>query len=418
MFYLKSVYFCCCRNHGGLKKPKLLIDLEEFAHIVGQHDELGMILGGRFSSYNKFLTRFLEKIHKANAKPVFFLSGKSARDDLLLFIPQQEKKYIEHLKIYDDIEKNKLEHYLRERKMVCVSNRISSAFEWNLINICKKFGDLHVSFVRHNQEIVQYAQRYSGEVLAIVTNDTSFLAFEGEYQYWQSNEISLKELTGVRFNRHALFKNLDINNEKLQLLSALAGGMFLPFDQLQYFWGKLSAASPQPVRGRISKLALYASHQQLVEKSETNRVPFQLESIAYDVFGPSYTELELNSIYNSLMLFETDFCGSRSHKTPFIDFCRVHNTFLYFLITDDVYSVKDIEYVDYRTFNNKNFAQLIVPILMKLCGILYKDDSPRRPTRKICAKYAHDEPAKVVNEVVVYPKSMYAIRRIDLFFKM
>lgn len=389
-------------------------------HIVVQRDEIGMILGGRFDLYNQIIKRFLDSLVKANAQLVLFQAGYKANDDLPLYIPKHERNYADRLEVLDEIEKgSNLKAYLdAKHKLVRLNDtkRVSSAFEWNMSRLVRTFGEMHVTFVRHNQEIAQYAQEHADEVLAIITNDTSFLAFEGEYQYWHSNRIDLREMAGIRLNRQKLLEILDINVQQLQLIGALSGEMFLPYTQLGDFLAKLSADLPESVRGKIFVLQTYVKRQPAIEIKERNKVPFKLEPIASDVFGKDYSQMELNAIYNGLMLFQTNFrVDAEKHPNSFVNFCKIHCPFMYFLITNEVYVVKDIEYLDYRNVKSKNYAQLIVPMLMKLCGILFKDDSPRRPTRKICMKYAHDEPAKVVNENIIYPEGMCLVFQLFLY---
>ena len=79
--------------------------------------------------------------------------------------------------------------------------------------------------------------------------------------------------------------------------------------------------------------------------------------------------------------------------------------FLYKLSTDETFCVRDIEYIDFRNYKSKSYAELIVPILMKMCGILFKDNTPRPDVRKICMKLAHDEPFKLTEEDIIYPPS-------------
>lgn len=392
---------------------------------VVQNDEYGMVLGGRHIVYNQKLRQFFLNICKTNANLVLFLAGNEVNDDLPLHIPNHEWMYMSRLQVLDKIEnKCDLAKYLSKCDTNLSVKQMSSAFDYNIPKICAEFGKLRPTFVRHNQEIGQYAQKHANEVLAVITNDTDILAFEGEFQYWQANSINLKELTGTRFNRKALLQNLGVSIHQLQLIGALSGGSYLPLDQLQTLLTKFPANLPKLMGGRIAFLAWYVKRHPVIAKTTNNKVSFNLKPIADDVFGPNYTTLELNTIYNGLMIYDTDFASDDdgeyrddclfpfNHKDQFsfVNFCKQNSTFMYFLMTDKVYKIKDIEYIDYRNFRSKNFAELIVPMLMKLCGILYSNISPRKLTRRICMKYAHDEPAKVVDANIIYPKGI-------IFFK-
>lgn len=392
-------------NHGANRKPIIIIDLKEFVHSVVQRDEIGMVLGGRYSMYSKFVRNFLSNIVKSNAELVFFCAGNKVSNDLPLFIPKNESHYIERLKVLDEIEQSNLQAYLKEKHRFNHDKRVSVVFDYNVSKVCHQFGDIHTTYIRHNQEIAQYAKKHADRVLAVISNDTDFLAFDGDYQFWHANSLQLQKLEGRRFNRKLLMEKLDINCHQLQLIGALSGGTFLPWDQVNGFINNLATKSPESVKGKIYNLALYVKRQELASINDTNKVPFKLESVAADIFGPDYTTDQLNAIYNGLMVYDLSFNCDQREKNAFVNFCKANNPFMYFLIAQEVYLVRDVEYIDYRNYKTKNYTQLIVPMIMKLCGILFKDDARRPPRRMICMKYAHDEPAKIVNEHVIYPDS-------------
>lgn len=63
--------------------------------------------------------------------------------------------------------------------------------------------------------------------------------------------------------------------------------------------------------------------------------------------------------------------------------------------------------IDYRKFDAKNYADLIIPIVMKLRGILTKDDLPLLSTRLIFLKFSHDEPPMMNEQEIIYPTSNF-----------
>ena len=89
---------------------------------------------------------------------------------------------------------------------------------------------------------------------------------------------------------------------------------------------------------------------------------------------------------------------------------------MYKLVTDDIFNIRDIDFIDFRNFRSKSYAELIVPILMKLCGILLKDNKRRPITREICVKHAHDEPFKVTEETIIYPRSKTFLEYFNFYF--
>lgn len=408
-------------------KPKIVIDLKEFVHSVVQSDDHhhATILGGHFALYTRILRRFFENVTEANADLVFFLTERKVNEDLALYIPKLEKKYIKGLEVLEGIERGcDIRQYVQTKEKVWGDKRVSNALEENIATICLKFGELHATYT--HQEIARYVRNHV-EVLAVITNDTDFLAFEGEFQFWHANSIHFQNLTVNRFNRQALLEKLGVSMPQLQLMGALSGGAYLSSDQSHKFYTEFAQ---KPKGGRIVFLSWYAKQHPAIGKTTNNGVPFNLEPIVFDVFGQDYTPLDLNVIHNGLKIYDTESASdfdeeyrndfltpsSPKERKSFVNFCKKNAVFMYFLMTDKVYKVQDIEYIDYRNFHSKNFADLIVPVLMKMCGILYSNSFPPRLTRRICIKYAHDEPAKVVDEYVIYPEGTCAHYIFELFY--
>lgn len=384
--------------------PQILIDLKEAAHIFVQRDEVGLVLGGRFDLYNTSLRHFLENLRKTGAKLVFFLPGKKYTDDLQFFIPKREQDYMNCLTILDKIEeKTNLQDFLNEKNKFSCDIRMGLAFEYNLKKLVRRYGDFHVNFTRHNQEIARYANENADDVLAVITNDTDFLAFEGKFEFWRANGINTRQLSGIRYSKPKLFEKLQMNAHQMQLLSALAGSNFLPFYVIKDWVAELVKSNPEQ-RGKIWNVSFYVKNQTY---DLVKGIPkFNLESISRDVFGADYTPEQLNSIANGLACYHLKFDEENDTKNSFLNFCKKHDSFMYKLVTDDIFNIKDIDYIDFRNYKSKTYAELIMPILMKLCGVLFRS-YPRPPkTRKICMKHAHDEPFKVTEETIVYPPSM------------
>lgn len=385
--------------------PQILIDLREVPHVFMQSDEMGQILGGRFDQYNKAMLKFLEKFAETNAKLVFFAAGKKYTDDLEKFILKREEAYEHYTDLWDKIkDESNLQNLLDKSKRVYWSFGMTPSFNYNLDKVVRKYGDFHVNYVQHNQEIARYAKKHSDEVLAVITNDTDFMAFEGDFQFWRANGIDVDAMTCVRYCRRTLCDELDLNFHQIQMLSALGGSQFLPYPEIQHFLNTLDSSKNNPGKfGKIWNLTTYIKGKpfEMVE----NRAVFDLQQIACDVFGPDYTVTQMNSIAKCLATYDLNFDDEPNPRNPFLKLCKQENHFLYKLATDHIFNVKDVDYIDFRDYKTKSYADLIIPILMKMCGILYKDDVFCPIVRKICMKHAHDEPFKVTEETIIYPPS-------------
>lgn len=382
-----------------------MVDLKEAAHIFVQRDEIGLVLGGRFEQYNKKAMQFFSNLAKANVKLVFFMSGNRYTDDLQFFIPKRETEYMTCLELLDKIEENAdLKAYLAEKNKISPDIRMPLAFDYNLKKLIRRFGDLHINYIQHNQEIARYAKQHADEVLAVISNDTDFMAFEGNFQYWNANSINCRDLTVNSYSKHKLHDKLGLNFHQMQLLSALCGSNFLPMFVINDWVKSLIETNGDPeLKGKIKNVAMYVKRQPI--ELVKNKPTYDLDSISRDVFGPDYTKEQKNCIANGLACYELDLKEEPEPRISFLKFCKKNDHFMYKLATDDIFNVKDIMYIDYRNYRSLNYAELILPILMKMCGILLKDERRRPHTRAICVKHAHDEPYKVTDENIIYPDS-------------
>lgn len=404
-------------EHNG-RAPIIIVDLKELCHMFVQHGQIGVILGGHYDRYNKMLRQFLENMTRSGAKLVFFMPGRKYTDELQFFIPKTEQNYMESLDILDKIEENAdLKAYLFEKNRRSVDIRMELSFNHNLKKIVHNFGDCHVNFDRHNQEIALYIKENADAVMAIITNDSDFLAFAGDFEFWRANSINYKSMTCNQYSRKRLYDRLGFEHGaiQMQLLSALCGSNFLPAYAIQDFLTGLSQANqdnPQQ-RGKIWNVTAYVKRQTITQFD--NKIKFDLKQIGRDVFGDECSTENLDCIENGLACYDLDNFQQPSNRnlSSFLRFCKTRDVFAYKLATDTIFNVKDITYMDYRNYNAKSYAELVIPLLMKMCGILFKDNTQRPSYREICMKHAHDEPCKVTEEEIIYPPSTSKCVRCD-----
>lgn len=390
------------RDHGG--DPTIIIDLKEAINIFVQRDETGVVLGGRYNIYNLKLKQLLAELKKTNAKLVFFFSAKKYTDQLTFFIPKREDDYINNLKILDAIDDGRdLKEFLAEKNRRSPDIRMPFAMEYNLKTIVQDFGELHINYVLHNQEIARYIKQHADEVLAVISNDSDFMAFEGDFQYWKANSLNFRELTCIRYCKNKLREKVGLDCHQMQLLSALCGSNYLPVYVITDFLNGLIEVSG--CSSKILNVAEYVKKQPM--QMIRNKPKYDLESISRDVFGKEYTVEQLNSIQNGLQCYDLEFSDGPAFTNGFLNFCKKREMFMYVLATDEVLKVKDIAFIDFRNYRSKTYCELIMPILMKLCGVLCGEKTRRPVVRKVCMKHAHDEPFRMTEENIIYPPSKF-----------
>lgn len=370
--------------------------------MVVQARQLDNTIGGQYLLYTKFYQSLFKKFQRAEVDLVFFAPGHQLSDELETFIPNREADYIACISILDDIDANDGK-WSRSVEPKC-KKRAPLSLEFNMLKLAQQHGELHINYIRHSQEIAKYANANADTVLALITNSTEFLIFDGDYEVWRATDLTPTDMTAFRFCRKALREHLQLNTQQLELLAALSGTDDLPSEIIMDFYEKIGIERWNG--GHIPALAKYVRDEvPLLATEQEGVVRFDLEKVAKDVFGEDYTREDLHAIENSLVPYNLNFDTNNNcrYKRASLDFCKTRNMFIFKLFTDEVFLVKDIRYIDFRHFKSKSYAELVVPLLRKMQGILYANEYRRPKTRAICMKYAHDEPYKVVEEPIIYP---------------
>lgn len=351
--------------------------MEHFQDVFAQRDQIGALLGGRYQIYNILFERFIKELLRYKVKVKFFSAIHQETDQLGLFIPKMEHEYHRHIELMDR---------LRSDPKSRINPSVPSTTEYNLISIIEKCcpkDSLQTNYYRHAQEIIQYANAHAGNVLAIISNHLQLLMFDGSFQFWYANDIDLKTLYVTSICRKTLELSLDMNTKQLQLLSVLVGSPYLPSEIIDLH---LPGIYTEGIN-RIGKLAEYIKEKGAMD----------IEQLLSPENGI------INAIENGLNCYDTRFNVTTLCEDSFTKFSKQRNPFIYTLIADDVFLIKDIAFIDYRFGGSSNYAELVVPLLQKMLGILFKKSLIRPKDRKICLKFAHDEPYRVVKIPIIFP---------------
>lgn len=356
--------------------------------------------GGQYSLLTRYLKSFMDRLRKSDAELVLFFVAKKITDEAEIHIPAAEGDYMEALDVLDKINKSGALGIDRAVKE-CI--RIPVAFGYNAFRLSKQFSEVKINYARHNQEIAKYLNENKDDVLAVLSNDTDFAAFEGDFQFWKVNDLSMKEMTAMRVNRDAVLKKLSLNHKQIQLVSALSYGSLLTFDVMKQFY--LDIRSPGVTKSRFMHLVNYVQSQPCDDSQKDPRKAFDLKTICAEVFGKNNTEHELNAVENGFLQYNLAFKQTADPVIPVLKLMREKNPFMYQLFNDKVFIIRDYKFIDFRFKELKSYTELIFPLVRKMQGILYanSNNNIRPKSRLVCMKHAHDEPFKITDEIIAYP---------------
>lgn len=330
-----------------MNEPVILIDLKGWGFNLLRKDRMNVALGIRFHDFNKRYLRFINHLRATGAKLVFFVVGRKQTDDTFFQNIESEittfnSTYNHYINLMDAIE--------NETEFLSIRNVLE--LSWTKDNIRRmsiELGEFHVTHSLHNWEIAEYL--CSQPVMAIITDDSDFLAIDGRFQYWILSDIDFsgcRTMDGGRYSKDKLNSQLNLIPQRVHSIDVLVGSDSMPFGLKSEFDALLN---------RLTSWYEWRFNQNVIIESEL------------------------------------------------MEFCKTKHPIVYKLLTYKILKIAGMFWIDYRMFRNYSYAELVMPLIMKLCGILNKDEHSPPQTRKIVIKFAHEESAVVRDEEIVYPNS-------------
>lgn len=221
------------------------------------------------------------KIKETGVELVFFEDGLIERTKYRTWLKRQNTRYDEHTEIIDCIIRG------------CSVDEILKTFEVQLASgfatvipimeaIAKKYGTLVYSVTKDcDVEMVRYAN--VNNVLAIISDDTDFLIFKGDWKLWSTRLFNLSTLKTFELNRTALRTNLDLNDDELAILSTIAGNDFISFEEIA---NAIRRNFRYEVKVRFPNIAAYIKTAKLANEKLHNRA----KKIAIKMLGSAKPE--------------------------------------------------------------------------------------------------------------------------------
>lgn len=253
------------------------------------------ICGGRHQFVLESWKTILDLFKSTEAELVFFsdLTVQTEKNEEWLNRRDEEFKIFK--KLYDLIDSGiSLEKIVAEQKD---AKSLSSTF-YGMAIIARKYGTFHSS-VRHecDLEAAQYATRHNA--LAVITNDTDFLIFEGSWRFWSSQDINITQsnrLKTAEYNRNALLDLCSLSMHQLPLLATLVTN-----DHTHSYYDRLARFFYRPTKNRIRNVAIYVRKIGSIILTDDD-----ITRIIRQIFG--YTDDELQQVFRkSLNSYKIDF---------------------------------------------------------------------------------------------------------------
>lgn len=330
----------------------IVIDLNGFSKQANR-DKVAQICGGRYKQLQNQFEAFCQAMLVAGAKLAFFLDGPHQKEKDEVWFRRRDETYSNALKIFDDIESgldlNTIARDVGDSNIGSVS--ISKTFE----DICKRLGYFKTSIETEcDLELAQYAVQ--NNALAILGQDSDFMIFEGDWQYWSTEFLDWKTLKTICYNRPALRHHLGLSQEQMCLFATLAGNDIVEFDSLKNFH--------QNMRPYFKKFNYIADFVRGVSASPRNLTKRDFESIAYKCFGSSNNH-KVDLLQQSIQSYDV------KQQLPITDTKeRGYGENCIFILLAGIPYTMILEYVDRRREEFTSIADVFIPLIQRQAGIV------------------------------------------------
>lgn len=237
--------------------------------------------------------------------------------------------------------------------------------------IAQAYGDFHRS-VKHecDLELAQYATQCNA--IAVISNDTDFLIFDGSWRLWSSNDIQVdasKGVTTVEYDRNGIANVCSLSQQQLPLFATLVGNDFTKYEQMVGFHRSLG-----PMKFKFQNIARYVRtyHSCSGHLSDSN-----LLQISRRVFNNDDDKMQ-RLIKQSLESYKTDF-PPPTIDDPLEKKLLKTNIYRPYVLTMSLIQGITMPFYDMHSYDSAtSFPKLLMEWLKREIGLLRnknKDDS-------------------------------------------
>lgn len=342
-----------------------------FIHNFGE-SSIELILGGRHHVYLSDFQNFIIKLQDAGATLVFFCDGqlKPEKNDHWC-----RKHDAEFKQSYETMQTGSSGSKRFGCKSIVKSLfRMIEDFNYGEIKISTHF-DCDAAIAKH---------AVSNKSMAVISSDSDFIIFGGNFQWWDSNTICMKSMQVKRFDRIKIRQAFGLTDEQMKYLATIAGNDFtkpiaagsIPFPEIANFCRTITAdIGMERVYQRIaSELPQVQGIRELIKKSiDSYSINFEEK--------PASTNLD-EYCSSNVMMFAFNTGQTFQYTATFLDF------------------VNRSEHVPAEHLLDK-----LIVVFRKLGGIMLKSKAYENPLLNIVTKYSINENYMLKKHPPIYPES-------------
>lgn len=380
-----------------------MIDLKEFVRVLDVLDEGGLIFGGRFDQINEIFEHFTSVL-KRSANLIFFCDlseGRYQNIDQWMNSDYEFDRIKNHKSVKKYLEQREQQRMQKKMLNVPSSLRPNERLWHNMLKIAEKYGETVTMFDFESLQsaILTYGRTHRENTMALITRNTDYLAFDGDFQFWSLSDVDFVDLKIAKFCRRKLRESLELNTAQMQLLLVVSNLSFKDQNHICKtectFFAQVRYVRQQDVREskgfKVSKLTgQFTDELRLNVKQKLKN----LKSInnkdcsnGEDIHSDTVTNL-LNS--------DPDF-------KRLLHFCRDKIYFAYKLMNETKTIQKDLLFIDLRRPDSDAFVEMMATITLKLSGIVLQNAKSLKSRTVFWKTKKQPKPLKV--KKIIHPPS-------------
>lgn len=400
LLYIKQkiVHFFTSENNGA--SPLIMVDVMAICSL-GNLNKTDTLLGGRHQIIIETYKNFFQKLVHHGAKLDFFCDGAVQTDKYDVWDERQNQKYDDSIKIFDAINiGTPISHVINDQSL---SISQITTFVKLLMETAKQFGSLKTT--NHHEcdaELAQYATL--NNAMAIVTNDTDFMVFEGNWHLWCVNDLNVELCQCMELNRRALISHLGLSYKQMALFATLSGNDYVRYDRIKHFLSNFGS--------KFTQFYNLANFIRKMNKQPLNLNDSELSDLAKRLFyDESIENIEL--IKKSIKSYDLHFEVSHPNESDELLRKSYPHTAIYICLAN-IPDTMTIGYFDLREPGFIPYVDIVLPIFLRQYGVLLKHKEHTNPIRTIRMKRYHHELFGTYNVVPEYPNSNLICRYINI----
>lgn len=200
----------------------ICVDFMTLVHMINNPAEC--IVGGCHQQFLSVYEQLFKDIVALGVELVFFSDLNTQPAKLTQWMNRRDDSFEFYKQLYDDIEAGDRIHDIVARRFENNKKDLTSTV-YGLTMLAKQYGDFHFSIDHEcDLELAQYATEIGA--MAIITNDTDFVIFDGKWKLWSANDFDIKKLTTIEYDRNAVLNALALSRQQLYLFATLLGNDF------------------------------------------------------------------------------------------------------------------------------------------------------------------------------------------------